>query len=157
MGEHQKALNTFPYGVYIVACRAQSAMNGLTVAWAMQVSLDPALVAISVNQKWHSHKLLSDSNYFIVHVLAEDQVALGKSFGTTHGWNTNKFENVEWKPGISDIPIVAGCKAVNECKKIREVALGDHTLFIGEVVSSHVDETKQEQVLDRNLYFGAEE
>jgi len=35
--------------------------------------------------------------------------------------------------------------------------VGDHTLFIGEVVSSHVDETKQEQVLDRKLYFGAEE
>ena len=157
MGEHQKALDTFPYGVYIVTCRAPSGMNGLTVAWAMQVSLDPALVAIAVHQKWHSHRILSDGNYFIVHVLAENQAALGKFFGTTHGWNTDKFENVECKPGISDIPVVAGCKAVIECKKIREWAVGDHTLFIGEVVSSHVDETKQEQVLDRKLYFGAEE
>ena len=157
MGEHQGVLDTFTYGVYIVTCRGQSGVNGLTVGWAMQVSLDPALVAISVNQEWHSHKLLSDSNYFIVHVLAEDQVDAGQFFGTTHGWDTDKFENIEWEPGISDTPIIAGCKAVIQCKKIREVVVGDHTLFIGEVVSSRVDETKQEQVLNRKLYFGAEE
>ena len=157
MGEHQGVLDTFTYGVYIVTCRGQTGVNGLTLCWTMQVSLDPALVTISVDQKWHSHKLLSDSGYFIVHVLAEEQVDVGKFFGTTHGWDTDKFENIEWEPGISDIPIIAGCKAVIQCKKIREVVVGDHTLFIGEVVSSSVDETRQEQILNRKLYFGAEE
>jgi flavin reductase (DIM6/NTAB) family NADH-FMN oxidoreductase RutF len=157
MDEHQGVLDTFTYGVYIVTCRSQSDVNGLTLAWTMQVSFDPALVAISVSQEWHSHKLLSHSDYFIVHVLAEDQVDIGKFFGTTHGWDTDKFENIEWESGISDTPIIPGCKAVIQCKKIREVVVGDHTLFIGEVVSSRVDETKQEQVLNRNLYFGAEE
>lgn len=152
--QHQPALETLSYGVYVTTCKSAEKANGLTLAWGAQVSLDPALVAIAVNKDWCSHDLLSKSDHFIVHVLAEDQTELGIHFGTTHGWDTDKFEGVDWEPGIDGIPIIKGCKTVMECKKVKEVEAGDHTVFIGEVVSARVDENKKEQVLDRQVYFG---
>ena len=154
MTEHQAALDTMTYGVYICTCKVGEKTNGLTLGWVTQVSSDPTLLAIAVYKKWYSHKLLSESDYFIVHVLAKGQTEIGKHFGTTHGWDIDKFEGVEWKPGLEGIPVVQGCKAVIECKKVQEVSAGDHTIFIGEVVSSQIDETKKEQVLDRKVYFG---
>ena len=154
MREHKAALDTFPYGVYICTCKAGEKANGLTLGWVQQVSSNPTLVAITVYKKWYSHKLLSEGDYFIVHVLDEEQVELGKHFGTIHGWDTDKFEGIEWKPGVDGIPVIQGCRAVLECKKVKQVPAGDHTLFIGEVISSKVDETKKEQILDRKVYFG---
>ena len=154
MNEHQGALDTLTYGVYIATCKAGDKMNGLTLGWVSQVSVNPTLLAIAVHKPWYSHGILSQSDYFIVHVLAEDQTEIAKFFGSTHGWDTNKFEGIEWQPGVDGIPVIKGCKAVMECKKITEVPAGDHTLFIGEVISSQLDEQKKEQVLDRKLYFG---
>jgi len=154
MSENQAALDTLSYGVYVITCKAGNRTNGLTVAWATQVSGTPNLVAAAVCQKWFSHKLLSESDYFIFHVLAEEQTELGKHFGSVHGWDTDKFEEVKWEPGVDGIPVIQGCRAVMECRKVQEVPAGDHTIFIGEVLSSEIDETKKEQVLNRKTYFG---
>jgi len=110
-------------------------------------------VAIVVYKEWYSRGILSEGDFFILHVLDERQVELGKHFGSTHGWDTDKFERADWKPGIDGIPILQGCRAVIACKKVREVPVGDHTIFVGEIISSRVDDTKREQILDRNIYF----
>jgi len=39
------------------------------------------------------------------------------------------------------------------CKKVQEISAGDHTVFIGEVISSEIDESKRAQVLDSKVYF----
>ncbi len=152
MTEHQTALDTFSYGVYIATCKADDKANGLTMGWVTQVSLDPALLAIAVNKSWYTHGLLTKSGHFVLHVLAEDQVELARKFGTTHGWDTDKFEGVEWRPGVQGIPVLQGCKAVIECRMIQAVDAGDHTLFVGQVMSSQLDQSKREQVLDREMY-----
>jgi len=154
MSEHQTALDTMNYGVYVVTSKSGEKTNGLTVAWVTQISMNPALVAVAVHKKWYSHELLINSDHFIVHVLAEDQVELGKHFGFVSGRNKDKLEGVDWEPGFEAIPVIKGCKTVMGCKKVQEVSAGDHTIFIGEVVSSEIDESKREQVLDRKVYFG---
>ena len=96
MSEHQDALGTLTYGVYIATSKAEDKTNGLTLGWVSQVSLDPPLVAIAVCKEWYSHKLLSEGDHFIVHVLADDQIEIAKFFGSTHGWDdehgTRQFE-----------------------------------------------------------------
>jgi len=46
-----------------------------------------------------------------------------------------------------------GCRAVLGCKKINEVDAGDHTVFIGEVEYSELDDSKTSQILDPKTYF----
>ena len=154
MSGHQTALGTMNYGVYVVTCRSREKTNGLTVAWATQVSMNPPLLAVAVHKKWYSHELLTSSEYFIVHVLAEDQVTIGKHFGFVSGRDRNKFEGVDWELGFNDIPILKGCKTIMGCKKVQEVSTGDHTVFIGEILFSKIDESKTPQVLDNKVYFG---
>jgi flavin reductase (DIM6/NTAB) family NADH-FMN oxidoreductase RutF len=58
------------------------------------------------------------ASYFIFHVVAEEQTELGKHFGSVHAWDTDKFEEAKWEPGVDDIPVIQGCKAVMECRKV---------------------------------------
>ncbi len=142
------------YGVYVVISKASDRVNGLTVAWASQVSLKPPMVAVAVDKRWYSHELLSRGEHFTVNVLADDQVPLGKHFGSSSGRTTDKLERVMWEPGANGVPNLAGCSAWIECRKIDTVSTGDHTLFIGEVVASELNEAKTGQVYDRGAYYG---
>jgi len=150
---HQKAAETMRYGVYIVTSRSGDNKNGLTIAWATQVSMNPTLVSIAISKPWYSHELLGDSEYFVVHVLAEDQVDIGKNFGYVSGRTKDKFEGMDWELGFMGVPVLKGCRAVLGCKKINEVDAGDHTVFIGEVEYSELDDSKTSQVLDPKTYF----
>ena len=154
MSSPQEALDTLTYGVTVVTSKAGHKTSGLALSWLAQVSMDPPLVATAVHKKWHSHEVISEAEHFIVNVLAEDQTALGKHFGSSHGWDTDKFAGLDCATGIDDIPALKGCRAVLECHKINAVDAGDHTIFIGQLVRAEVDETKKEQVLDRKVYFG---
>ncbi|MFB0558744.1 MAG: flavin reductase family protein [Candidatus Bathyarchaeia archaeon] len=154
MSEHQDNLRAMSYGVYVVTSKADNRVNGLTVAWASQVSLKPPLVAVAVDKRWYSHELLSGGEHFTVNVLADDQVLLGRHFGSSSGRTVDKLEGVEWEPGAKGVPRLAGCRAWIECRKIDTVSTGDHTLFIGEVVASELNWAKTGQVYDRGAYYG---
>jgi flavin reductase (DIM6/NTAB) family NADH-FMN oxidoreductase RutF len=154
MSEHQDNLRAMNYGVYVVTSKAGDRVNGLTLAWASQVSLKPPRVAVAVDKRWYSHELLSRGEHFTVNVLADDQVPLGKHFGSSSGRTTDKLEGVGWEPGANGVPRLVGCRAWIECLKIDTVSTGDHTLFIGEVVASELDEAKTGQVYDRDAYYG---
>jgi flavin reductase (DIM6/NTAB) family NADH-FMN oxidoreductase RutF len=142
------------YGVYVVTSKADNRVNGLTVAWASQVSLKPPPVAVAVDKRWYSHELLSGGEHFTVNVLANGQVPLGRHFGSSSGRTAEELEGVEWEPGANGVPRLAGCRAWMECRKIDTVSTGDHTLFIGEVVASELNEAKIGQVYGRGAYYG---
>ncbi len=150
---HQPAIETMKYGCYIVTCRSENKINGLTVAWATQVSMNPSLLTIAVGKPGYGHELLTEGDHFVLHVLAEDQVDVAKNFGYVSGRDKDKFEGVEWKTGYKGLPILEGCKAVIGCRKVNEVSAGDHTIFIGEAEFSEVDDSKVAQVLDPKVYF----
>jgi flavin reductase (DIM6/NTAB) family NADH-FMN oxidoreductase RutF len=141
MSEHQNNLRSMNYGVYVVTSKVGDRMNGLTVA-------------VAVDKRWYSHELLSVSEHFTVNVLADDQVPLGRHFGSSSGRTTDKLEDVAWEPGNNGLPKLAGCRAWIECRKIDAVSTGDHTLFLGEVVASELNEAKTGQVYDRAAYYG---
>jgi flavin reductase (DIM6/NTAB) family NADH-FMN oxidoreductase RutF len=108
MSEHQNNLRAMKHGIYVVTSQWGDKVNGLTVAWASQASLIPPMVAVAVDKRWYSHELLSGGRYFTVNVLADDQVPLGKHFGSKSGRTTDKLEGVEWDPGANGVPRLRG-------------------------------------------------
>lgn len=151
MTGHQRALGTITHGVYVVTCKAGERANGITVGCGIQASIRPPMVAIAINKVRHSHGLLSGADHFVFHVLADDQGDLSTHFGSFSGRDRDKFEDVEWEEGYRGIPTLPGCRAVMGCAKVKEVDAGDHTLFIGEVETSHVDDSKRGLIFTRPL------
>jgi flavin reductase (DIM6/NTAB) family NADH-FMN oxidoreductase RutF len=153
MNDNKKAVESMKYGVNVVTSRFEDKLNGLTVAWVSQASMKPIMVSIAIHKPWYSHELLSKSEYFAIHVLADDQIDIGKHFGYKSGRDSNKLESIDWSPKYKGVPVIEGCKAVLGCRKIKQVSAGDHTIFIGVVEYSEVDENKKAQIYDPKIYF----
>jgi flavin reductase (DIM6/NTAB) family NADH-FMN oxidoreductase RutF len=65
-------------------------------------------------------------------------------FGTRSGRDCDKFAQAGTKlqpAGAIDCVLMADAVANFECRLVGEMTTGDHVLFVGEVVRSHVHET----------------
>src|ERR1700722_9449643 len=74
------ALGTFATGVTIVSTRLDDLVHGMTANGFMSVSLDPALVVVSIASASRMHDILMRTRRYGVSVLARDQEAVSRHF-----------------------------------------------------------------------------
>jgi flavin reductase (DIM6/NTAB) family NADH-FMN oxidoreductase RutF len=77
------------------------------------------------------------AKHFGINILSEDQRELADHFARK---GHNRFEGIDWHPGITGVPLLPGVVATMECDVHRRVAMGDHDIFVGEVVQVDVGE-----------------
>src|SRR5918993_1322355 len=68
----RRVLWTLPSGLYVVGSRAGERRNGMTLNWATQVSVDPKLLAISVENEAFTHELISESRAFALNLIDQE-------------------------------------------------------------------------------------
>ncbi len=131
--------------VLVTSIDSEGMPNIITLAWTSILSSNPFMVGISIASKRHSHKLISESKEFVMNlptIELEKQVVI---CGTKSGRNTDKFKETGLTPINSEKvspPRIKECYAWLECKLVKSVETGDHTLFVGEVVASGERERK---------------
>jgi flavin reductase len=143
----RSAMGTFATGVTVVTVGGDDP-HGMTANSFTSVSLDPALVLVCVGRNAHMHdKLLADGTVFGVSVLAHHQEPVARHFA--NNWRelgAAEFENVDWLPGrLTEVPLVKDAMAAFECQVWRSYDGGDHSIFLGELLS--VDWRRDEEGL----------
>ena len=131
-------------GVYVLTVQDQGNINGTTVAWATPVSYEPLLVMASMAGIRASHDMIKNSGYFGLNVLKADQVDLARNFGFQSGRDVDKFDGVNFTTSEHGLPVLKDARGFIECRLVSAYPAGDHTLFVGEVISASVfdEETK---------------
>jgi flavin reductase (DIM6/NTAB) family NADH-FMN oxidoreductase RutF len=122
------ALGTFATGVTIVFTRLDDLVHGMTANGFMSVSLDPALVVVSVASASRMHDILMRTRRYGVSVLARDQEPVSRHFAGRP--QTGEIPLAE----AHGMPLVDGALTHVVADVIDAHPSGDHTLFIGEVV-----------------------
>lgn len=69
-----KALHTLSYGVYLCTSWDEGRPVGCVANCAVQITSDPATVAVSINKKNFTHACIFATGFFAIAVLAEDQI-----------------------------------------------------------------------------------
>lgn len=121
------AFSKFPTGVCVVSFEADGVKRGITVNSYTSVSIDPALLVVSIQRTSSSHDLLLDRP-FAVNVLGSSQEQVA--------WNFAGRPNDApiWVDGDC-APRLAGVLAWFECTPWAAYDGGDHTLVLGEIQS----------------------
>jgi len=115
-------------------------MNGQIVNTVIQVTSDPARVAVIINKKNLTHDFISRSRIFGVSVLDESTPMkfLGP-FGFRSGRDINKFSEVQFKEGVTGCPLVTEhAVSLLEAEVFDQIDLGTHTIFVGNAVNTEV-------------------
>ncbi len=129
--DFRNALSRFPSGVNVVTTKdADGRLHGITVSAFCSVSLVPPMVLICIEKTTASHDSFSESGVFVVNVLNDSQRVLSERFAAPA---EDKFEDVEFRPGIAGVPVLIDALASIECRLEHAYDGGDHTIFVGEV------------------------
>src|SRR5207253_1981492 len=103
-----------------------------------QVSFEPPLVALSVENETTSVGIIRRTSRFAVNVFAADQRALSGKLGKQYAKDPHKLDGLHWSVGEHGCPVLEDTIAWVECQVEGEMPAGDSTLFLGRVVGARV-------------------
>ena len=148
--DFRNALGTYGTGVTIVtAMGSDGTPYGVTCNSFASVSLNPPLVLWSLGMFSQGLTIFQNASHFTVNVLGVSQQELAMQFAKSSG---EKFNGVEWTPGLGNAPIIAGSVATFQCRAANRYYGGDHVIFLGAVEAYAY--TKQEPLLFSRGGFG---
>lgn len=135
----RRVLWSLPTGLYLLCSRAGERRNWMTCNWATQVATDPKLVAVSVERGADTYELIRAGRCFALALLAREDRALARRFvkPATDDAGQKTLNGVPYRDApATGVPLPEGAVAFLDCRVEREVALGSHSLFVGEVVDA---------------------
>lgn len=125
-------------GLYLLGTRSGDQRNLMTLNWAMQVSLEPRHLAVSVEKSAVSHRLLGEGGCFAVSLLARTDKEIVRRFvkPPVHDREQGTLAGFPYRDGLSGAPILEQAIAYLDCELRHSLDVGSHTLFVGEVADA---------------------
>ena len=135
--DKKQALRMIPYGLYVLAAESKDGrVAASTVNWVTQASFEPPLVAVGVKADSGAHSIIKESKTFALNILGKGQESMAFSFFKPVEREGNSIAGEPFSSGASGAPILSNAQAFLECKLVETTEIGDHSLFIGEVVGA---------------------
>ena len=138
--DFRSALGSFATGVTVVTTMSDGHGYGMTVNAFSSVSLDPPLVLVCAISGTTGSEEIDRNKRFAVNILAVDQEPLSGYFASRdRPRGRDAFRDVDHTIGVGGSPLIDGVVAYLDCRLHSSYTVGDHEIFIGEVLDLHVD------------------
>jgi flavin reductase (DIM6/NTAB) family NADH-FMN oxidoreductase RutF len=142
--EYTEAVKTkYPEQVVIAIAKDRDGRpNPVTLGWTMIVSGNPPMMAIAVAKKHYSIETITHSKCFTIVYPSSDMADAALFFGSRSGRDVDKFAEFDCQTAPAketDSIIMSDAVANFECKLDSQIEAGDHIIFVGEIVCSHVN------------------
>lgn len=129
---YRNACAQFATGVAVAtAVSTETTPHGLTISSFTSVSIDPPLVLICIDYRSAAVGAFITGQYFAINVLSDAQRELSVIFAEKP---EGRFDGVDWTPGATGAPLLAGAISHIECRREQVVEAGDHAVVFGLVV-----------------------
>jgi len=139
------SLNQISYGLYIIGSKSGDDLNGMTANWVSQISFDPPLVAISVENDSHTRKLIDEGKVFSVNIIEDNEQgrAIIEHYVKPQKPYRDKLGDEQFTTAETGTPLLAAAISWFECQLEQTIEAGDHQLYIGRVVGAGVQKPKE--------------
>jgi flavin reductase (DIM6/NTAB) family NADH-FMN oxidoreductase RutF len=138
--EFRQALGYFAAAVTVVTVqRADGTPAGITVTAFSSLSLEPPLVLVCIDKRAKLHDAFQQGSSFAVNILKDDQENVSRRFASSE---PDQFREIGYATGPLGAPLIQGVVCAIECKVVDLLAGGDHTIVVGEVDSTRINEGK---------------
>ena len=116
--------------------------NIMNAAWGGIASSKPPCINVSLREATLSYHNIKQTQAFTVNIPSEKYVKEADFVGMISGRECDKIEKTGLtaeKSKIVNAPIVKEFPYALECRLVKEVNLGLHTMFVGEIVGMVAD------------------
>lgn len=157
----RRVLWKMPSGLYVVGSTDRSRRrNGMTLNWATQVSFDPKWLGIGVEKDAYTHELIVAGGVFSLCIVDREDRAIVRKFTkpVDVDLDARTLNGFEYFDGpATGAPVLTRSVAYVECEVRRPVEIGNHTLFLGEIVNAAFLKDEETPVLrmeDTRMNYG---
>jgi flavin reductase (DIM6/NTAB) family NADH-FMN oxidoreductase RutF len=148
-----------PNALALVGSRAGEEWNAMTTSWITQLSMEPVLIGVGVDNTAVTHRLISTSGSFTVNLWSAEDTKVFVKFSkpavmASNGETTLNGRVVHAAP--SGAPVFDEAIAWFDCEVRQSIDFGTHTLFAGEITAAAVndDEVRAAAMSDTRMKYG---
>ncbi len=160
-----QALKKITYGFYILtskksgnelSTRQDDYIAAGLVNWVSQGSFDPPLVTVAVQRQSNLHETIEKSRVFAINIIGKNEREMLSSFAKKSHIEGDTINGYSFHEGETGSPIIDEVPAYFECKLVEEVKIGDHTIFVGQVVGGNTRDAEAIPIVEweTNLHYG---
>jgi flavin reductase (DIM6/NTAB) family NADH-FMN oxidoreductase RutF len=140
MSVSDELMNTVLWSIPNVLClvgsRSGDEWNGMTTSWVTQVAMEPVLLAVGVDKKAVTHRLIAEGGSFTVNLWDRDDTRPFVKFSKPAEKVDMTLNGRPIREGVTGAPVFDEAIAYLDCTVWQSIDCGTHTLFIGEVVDA---------------------
>lgn len=152
-GDFRTTLGAFATGITVITTRSGDHAYGMTANAFSSVSLDPPLILICAKKGAEGSEHIDRNGIFAVNILAADQEPLSRYFSSKdRPRGRDAFRDVAHRTVVTGSPILEGVVGYLDCRLHESHSVGDHEIFIGEVVA--LDASDREPLLFHGGCYG---
>ncbi len=145
-----------PTFIITVADPESGKKSAITMAWTTPLSVRPPLFGIAITPRKATHDAIERAKVFTINIPSKDIQSETWWIGTHTGRNYDdkiSAAGLTYLPGKIDKNAISIQEAIAsiECRVVEQFSVGDHTLFVGEVVS--VDASEEFFDIERGLWI----
>jgi flavin reductase (DIM6/NTAB) family NADH-FMN oxidoreductase RutF len=149
--EYSDAIKTkYPEQVVIaIAKDSNGKANPVTLGWTMIASGKPPMMAIGVAAKHYSVECINHSKCFTIAYPSSEMEEATLFFGSRSGRDVDKLAEFDCETAAAtqiDSVLLDDAVANFECVLESQMPAGDHIIFVGRVVCSHMNSDSKKRL-----------
>ena len=123
-----------PSPLGIIGSHADGEFNGMTASWITQVSMQPALIGVGIDNKSVTFNLMDRSKFFTLNMFSPDYTKVFVKFSKPAEYNEGFLNKEPIILTSNTVPVFENATIWLELKTTQKINLGTHTFFIGEII-----------------------
>ncbi|MXZ98655.1 MAG: flavin reductase family protein [Acidimicrobiaceae bacterium] len=145
-----------PNALALIGSRSGEERNGMTASWITQLSMEPVLIGVGVDNTAVTHRLISEGGSFTVNLWNAEDTRVFVKFSKPATYADGTLNGRAVKEATTGAPVFTEAIAWMDCEVRHAIDLGTHTLFVGELVDGdiHVDEARSASMSDTRMKYG---
>ena len=145
-----------PNALALIGSRSGEERNGMTASWITQLSMEPVLIGVGVDNTAVTHRLISEGGSFTVNLWNAEDTRVFVKFSKPATYADGTLNGRPVKEATTGAPVFTEAIAWMDCEVRHAIDLGTHTLFVGELVDGdiQVDEARSASMSDTRMKYG---
>jgi len=131
----------YPMPAVLVGAKVNESPNFMTVAWCGIAAGKPPAISAALRKDRYTLKGIRENGSFSVNIPSSDMVKKTDFCGIYSGKNKDKSQIFKTFYGeLKTAPLIEECPVNLECKAIHYLDLGSHTMVVGEIIETYINE-----------------
>jgi len=127
--------------VGLILVQARDRLNAMTVSFFSEVAHHPTTLWAAIAPATLTHSMVQETGRFSLAVLTEKQAHIATMCGSVSGRQVDKCARLDLHKSASGFLFLAGALASTGCVLRHHVAIGDHTIFVADIIEAELDST----------------